>query len=70
MVKKGAFLSIAGILLMIFLVGFTNTDNTPFSDIPAPLSNEHTLDFEKAVSEGSRTGCVADIGCCCLDENG
>jgi hypothetical protein len=70
MTTKGAFFSIAGFLVLSFLVGFRNADTTPWSETSAAIPKEETLVIEKFVSDGLRTECAADIGFCCVDDEG
>ena len=70
MTTKSAFFSIAGILVLSFLVGFRNADTTPLSETKAAIPNERIVVIERSASDGLNTECLADNGFCFVTETG
>ena len=70
MTTKGVFFSIAGILVLSFLVGFGNANTTPLPETPAAIPKVETVVIEKSSIDGLHIECVADTGFCRVDDTG
>ena len=67
---KGAFFSIAVILVLSFLVGFGNADTTLLSESLAAISKEKIFVIEKSISDELSIECVADTAFCYVADTG